>query len=333
VTPGSAVTPLAGCKVLVTGATGFIGSHLALRLSAQGVCVRALARSAARGAWLTRPGLEIVEGDLGDAEALRRAARGCLVVFHIAAWVGRPNTWEAARRINLDGTRAVVEAAIDGGARRVVHTSSIAAYGPQADGVITEDWPLRAVDPYGHTKALSESIVLNNAGRIEVSVLRPAQVFGPRGGAWTTGLFSAAKRGWPILVGGGHGTFHPCYIENLIDAYLLSATRAEAVGQAFNVVDGVTTWRGFVGHYARMAGRVPRAIPVAPARLAVAAYEILSRLARRPPNATRASLKFLLGRCRFSNDSARTRLGWTPRISIEEGMRRTEAWLRQTGRL
>ena len=322
-----------GERALVTGATGFVGSHLAERLVAAGAHVRGLARSAAKGAWLAARVVEIVEGDLTDAESLRRAARGCTRVFSVAGWTGRPHSQEVARRVSVEGTRRLIEAAIDAGARRVVHTSSIAAYGLFANGVIDETWPLRAVDLYGAIKAQSEAAALAHADRIEVSVIRPALVYGPRGGTWTTRLFDAVRRGIPILAGGGHGTFHPCYIDNLIDAYLLAALRPEAAGEAFTLVDGVTTWREFVGYYARMIGRPARRAPLAPLRLTLRLVTAWSKISRQPPLAAPNAIDFLAGACRYSNAKAQRRLGWSPRVSLDEGMRRTEAWLRQSGRL
>ncbi|HLF28293.1 MAG TPA: NAD-dependent epimerase/dehydratase family protein [Anaerolineae bacterium] len=318
---------------LVTGATGFIGSHVAERLAALGGRVRGLARSAAKGAWLAERGIEIVEGDLTDPDSLRRAARDCRIVFSIAGWVGQPNSFEAARQVGLDGTRALVEAALDAGARCLVHTSSIAAYGPMAEGVIDETWPLRATDAYGATKAQSEALALSYADRLAISVIRPAQVYGPRGATWTTLLFDAVKRSIPILVDGGRGTFHPCYIDNLVDAYLLAATRPEAAGEAFTLVDDVTTWREFVGCYARMIGRPARSVPSVFLRLATALLVGRAKLIRRPPLGTPESIKFLTGSCRYSNAKAQRLLGWSPRVSLDEGMRRTETWLRESGRL
>jgi len=328
-----AQSSLAGETVLVTGATGFIGSHVAERLVSLGGRVRGLARSTAKGQWLADRGIEIVEGDLTDADSLRRAVSGCRFVFGIAGWVGRPNSVAAARRVSVDGTRALVEAAIAAGVRRLVHTSSIAAYGPVAAGVIDEAWPLRATDGYGASKAESEAVVFSHRDRIEVSVIRPAQIYGPRGGTWTRGFVKLLQRGVPILIGGGHGTFHPCYVDNLVDAYLLTATRPEASGEAFTIVDGVTTWREFVGRYARMIGRPARSVPVSLVRLGVRVMQIGSAVARRPPPATPDMLDFVLGRSRYSNEKAQRLLGWSPRFSLDEGMRRTEAWLRETGRL
>ncbi len=318
---------------LVTGAAGFIGSHVAERLLALGARVRGLARSAAKGDWLAQRGVEIVAGDLTDADSLRRAVRGCSLVFSVAGWVGRPNSYEFARRVNVEGTRALIEAAVDAGARRLVHTSSIAVYGPVDQGVVDETWPLRATDTYGATKAQGETVAFGYAARIEVCVLRPAQVYGPRRNTWTTGFFDAVKRGAPILVGDGQGTFHPCYVENLVDAYLLAAARPEAVGEAFTIVDGTTTWREFVGYYAQMVGRPARSIPAWPLRLAAHLVTLPSLLTRRPPRGNPDSLKYLLGRSRYSNAKAKRLLGWSPRVGLEEGMHRTEVWLRESGRL
>ena len=324
---------LDGQTVLVTGVTGFIGSHLALRLAGQGVSVRGMARSAVNGKWLPDRGVEIVEGDLTDSDSLRRAVRGCSLVFGVAGWTGRPRTRDAPWRVNVDGTRALVEAAIEAGARRMVHTSSMAAYGPVAEGVVDETWPLRATDAYGASKAQSESIVFSYGDRIETVVLRPAQTYGPRGRTWTRVFFTAVKYGAPLLIDGGHGSFHPCYVDNLVDAYLLAAVRPEAVGQAFTIVDQVTTWREFVDCYARMAGRRARSVPAWTARAGVRLLPAWAALTQQPPIATPDMLSFVLGHFSYSNEKARRLLGWWPRVSLDEGMRRVEAWLRETGRL
>jgi len=331
-----ALPSLRGRRVLVTGATGFIGSHLALRLFAQGASVRGLTRSAAKGTWLFARGIEIVEGDLTDADSLRRAARGCDLVFNLAAWTGRPDGYEAVHRVVVEGTHTLVEAAIGAGVQRLVHTSSIAVYGGHAAascGSIDETWPLRATDVYGATKAESEAVVLGRSDRIESCVIRPAQIYGPRGHTWTVLLFDAVKRGLPVLVGGGLGTFHPCYIDNLIDGYVLAAARPEAVGEAFTLVDGTTTWREFVGFYAQMVGRPARSVPTTLAKIGLRLAAVWSTLMRRPLPAAPESLSFVLGTSRFDNGKARRLLGWSPLVSLEEGMRRTEAWLRESGRL
>lgn len=322
-----------GQTVLVTGATGFIGSHVAEKFLEAGAHVRGLARTPSKGSWLAEHGVEIVKGDLTDPDSLAYATQGCDVVLSIAGWLGSPNTWEAARNINIDGTRSLVEAAVESGVRRIVHTSSIAAYGPVSSGVIDESHPLGAIDAYGQTKAQSETIMLSQSARIEVSVIRPAQIFGPRGGLWTRDLFTAIKRGLPLLIGGGKGTFHPCYVENLADAFLLAATRSEAVGEAFTIVDGVSTWREFAGYYARMTHRSLRSVPMWLVSLGAQLMLLASKITGRPPAATPDMIAFATGSARYSTEKAQRLLGWSPRISLEEGMRRTEAWLRETGRL
>ncbi|HJW83058.1 MAG TPA: NAD-dependent epimerase/dehydratase family protein [Anaerolineae bacterium] len=324
---------LEGQTALVTGVAGFIGSHVAERLVALGVKVRGLARTAARAEWLAARGVEIVEGDLTDAESLRRAVRGCRFVFSIAGWVGQPRSFRAARRVSVEGTRALIEAAIGAGARRAVHTSSMAAYGPVAEGVIDETWPLRASDAYGAGKAESETVVFSYGDRIETSVIRPTQVYGPGGRTWTLRLVSMIRWGLPVLVDGGHGAFHPCYIDNLVDAYVLAVTRPEAVGQAFTIVDGVTTWRDFTAYYAHMIGRPARSVPAFLPRIGTYLAVFGSAITRRPPIGTPDMLQFVVGHSRYSHDKAGRLLGWSPRVSLDEGMRRTEVWLRETGRL
>ena len=324
---------LRGQFVLVTGITGFIGSHLALRLTEQGARVRGLARSPAKGEWLARRGIELVAGDMTDAGSLRRAVAGCNTVFSVAAWGGPLGSIDAARRVNVDGVRNLARAAVEAGVQRFVHTSSIAAYGLPSAGVVDETWPLGATDAYGASKAEGETIVFGFSPQIDVSIVRPAQVYGPRGRTWTVAIFDAVKRGWPILIGGGYGTFHPCYIDNLIDAYVLAAIRPEAVGQAFTLVDATTNWREFVGYYGRMLGQPVRSVPVWPIVLGTRLANAAARLARRPSPVPRGAVAYVTGSCRFSNVKAKRLLGWQPRVSLDEGMRRTGGWLRETGRL
>jgi nucleoside-diphosphate-sugar epimerase len=119
-------------------------------------------------------------------------------------------------------------------------------------------WPVYV---YGETKSLGEQAALaTRTDRFEVSIIRPAMVYGARGASWTTLPVELARRGLPSLVGGGYGFSHPVYVENLIDAYLLAAECDEAVGEAFTISDGDVPWREFFGRYAAMMGKRARSI-------------------------------------------------------------------------
>jgi nucleoside-diphosphate-sugar epimerase len=316
--------------VLITGATGFIGSHLAERLVAEGACVRVLVRDPRKLIPTLRDRVEAVRGDLLQPDGLAVATRDCDIVFHVAAWLGQPNRRDAAYAINVAATQQLAEAACAAGVRRFIGTSSIAVYGPVLDGVVDETWPHSNVYLYSETKSLGEQAAFAaQTDRFKVTVIRPAEVYGPRGGSWTTLPVKLAQRGIPSLIGGGHGFAHPVYVENLIDAYLLAAQRDEAIGEAFTICDADIPWREFYGRYAAMTGKRARSVPVWPVWCGALGAEIGAKITRRPPAISRAQLGFVTGRCVYSTEKARRLLGWSPRFSLDEGLQITEQWLRE----
>ncbi len=319
-------------RVLVTGATGFIGSHLAERLVAEGARVRVLVRDPKKLLPSLIARVEVACGDLLYPADCVEALTGCDVVFHVAAWLGTPNRRETAYAINVTATQQLAEAARSRGVQRFVSTSSIAVYGPVRAGVVDETHPHWPGYLYSETKSAGEQAVFaEQTDRVEVVVIRPAQVYGPRGGAWTTLPVELAQRGLPSLIGGGRGLCHPVYVQNLIDAYLLAAECDRAVGEAFTICDADIPWREFFGRYAALAGKRARSIPTWLAWSGLAVAELGARFMHHPPKSPLGTLGFITGRCRYSTDKARGLLGWSPRVSLDEGMRCTEAWLHEVG--
>jgi nucleoside-diphosphate-sugar epimerase len=320
--------------VLVTGATGFIGSHLAERLVVEGAHVRVLVRDPQKLIPALRDRVEVARGDLLQPAGFASAVRGCEIVFHVAAWLGSPPSKEAAYALNVTATQQLAEAARDAGVQRFISTSSVAVYGPVMAGVVDETWPHWNVYAYAETKSQGEAAVFATlTDRFGVSVIRPAEVYGPRGGAWTTLPINLAKRGLPMLVGGGHGYSHPVYVVNLVDAYLLAATRDEALGEAFTICDADIPWREFYGRYAALAHKPARSVPTWAAWCGVLAAELKAALLRQTIDVSRAQLGFMTGRCIYSTEKARRLLGWSPRFSLDDGMQRTATWLRDVGLL
>jgi nucleoside-diphosphate-sugar epimerase len=316
--------------VMVTGATGFIGSHLAERLAAEGACVRVLVRDPQKLLSTLRDRVEVVRGDLQHPAGFAAPTKDCEFVFHVAAWLGQPNRREAAYAINVTATQQLAEAARAAGVRRFISTSSVAVYGPVLEGVVDEAWPHSNVYLYSETKSLGEQAVFAaQTDRFGVTVIRPAEVYGPRGGSWTTLPVKLAQRGIPSLIGGGHGLAHPVYVANLVDAYLLAAQREEAIGEAFTICDTDVPWREFYGRYAALAGKHARSIPLWLAWCGALGAEIGAKITRRPPGVSRALLGFMTGRCIYSTGKAKRMLGWSPRFSLDEGLRQTEIWLRE----
>ncbi len=321
---------LAGQRVFITGAAGFIGGHLARRLHTEGTHVMALERRPDSAAPLAHMGIEVVQGDITDhARMAALVARGVDVVFHAAAWLnGSPRR---AAAINVEATRALAEASAAAGVRRFVFTSSISVYGPHGSRHVDESTPLTLFgDPYGDTKIEAERALQEVAARsgLAVTIVRPGMVYGPASRLWTVSLARLARRGLLPLVDGGEAAAHPIYIDDLIDLLILCAVDERAIGRIYNAVeDGPITMRDFLGGYMAMipttrALWLPGGMVRAALRLAnplVAAHN-LSYVADR-----------MTGTGRVSNEKARAELGWGPAVPLAEGLRRSHAWLRAEG--
>lgn len=205
--PVSAVPALPGQRVLVTGASGFIGSHLAERLLAHGSTVRLLVRRPERVAAMAAGGAEVHTGDLTDPATLRGCCDGIDVVYHAGAWLGTPYTRDAAWAANVAGTQGMVAEARRAGVRRFVHLSSIAVYGPVRTGTVTEAAPLwRGVELYGDSKIAAEEGARAEAARgPELVITRPGMVTARAPGAGRSGSSdgstSTGRRSSPAATG------------------------------------------------------------------------------------------------------------------------------------
>ncbi|MGH2376735.1 MAG: NAD-dependent epimerase/dehydratase family protein [bacterium] len=323
-----------GRPAFVTGAAGFVGGRLADRLIGMGIPVRGLVRKAEQAARLEARGAHAALGDLTRGDTLADAVRGCDIVFHCAAWMGRPHTREAAVAVNVEGTRRLLRAALDAGIRRFVHVSTISVYGPTTSDVIDEQTPLWPLGLYRETKIEAEREVAKaqHLGLATV-ILRPGQIFGPDDTGWSPAAIRLLRRGLPLVVDGGHGFCYPIYVENLVDALLSAGDMDGAVGEVMNLADADVPWREFFGYYAAMVGRHLRSFPSWAVRLITTGAEIVSSLTRRPPRWHRTELGYLLRTSRYSTARARAVLRWSPRVPLNDAMRQTEIWLRQSGML
>jgi nucleoside-diphosphate-sugar epimerase len=325
---------LRGKEVLVTGATGFIGGRLAQRLAdEEGAFVTGTGRSVAQAASAAGKTIRWRQADLSDRQAMARAMTGIQVVFHCAAWMSRYGQPQQAEAINVRATEALVRWAAEARVGRFVLVSSIAAYGPPNQAVIREEEPVntRQASPYGRTKALGEQRALAAATELglELVIVRPGMVYGPGSRFWSLGLMRLVRRGLPVIFGDGSGHAQPVYVDNLIDALLLAATRPQAVSHAFNLVDQPLPWRELFGYYGAMCRRRPRRLPLGLARAGLALYRLISRRPE-PPGEL---LSYYTSRVVYPPTKSEELLGYRPRVGLAEGMRRTEGWLRQQGHL
>jgi nucleoside-diphosphate-sugar epimerase len=323
---------LVGKHVLITGATGFIGLHLAQRLVHEGAHVTGVGRRPELAGPLQNAGVAFEQTDLADLGAIDGIVLGQEIVFNLAVAAGPSPDWQA-QRVNVDAVERLVRQSALAGVQRVVHFSSVAAYGPPTEAVISEALPVDTSQParYGRTKALGEVRALQIAGEIgqDVCIIRPGMVFGPRGRNWTINLFKLVRRGLPVIFGDGAGHAHPIFVDNLVDGLILAASRPEAAGQAFNFVDQALPWRDFLGYYGEMCGRRPRRLPLGMARLVLS----LVRPLMGRTESTAALLAFYTNRSVYSLAKAEELLGYRPRVSFPAAMGQTEVWLREEGYL
>ena len=329
-------------KVLVTGATGFTGGHLATTLARRGYDVRALVRprSAERFARseVAAAGVTRCDGDLTDAEAVARAAHGADVVYHIAATyreAGQPPA--AYRAVNVRGTLNVLEGALQGGARRVVHCSTGGVHGHIEKPPANEDAPFNPGDIYQETKLEAEALA-RDYGRthaLEVVVARPIGIYGP-GDTRFLKMFRGLARGRFPMLGSGNVFYHLTYIDDLVEGFRLCGEVPAAAGRTYILAGPeYTTLKELVALIARELGVTPprRHLPVWPFWTAGLLCEAVCVPLRIEPPLYRRRVDFYTKSRAFDTTRARTELGFAPRVDLKDGIRRTAAWYREQGLL
>lgn len=324
-----------GRTVAVTGASGAIGAALVRYLAESGAVVRGLTRSQEGASRVIAAGGEPRIGDVADPEALRELFDGADLAAHLAAWMGGKGGVSEARRVNVAGTRAVVEAAGVAGVARLAHVSSIAVYGPALSGEVDETHPVRMVgDAYGDTKLQgeSEAVRVAAAAGIELTVLRPTMVYGPGVASWTLTPLRALAAGVPMTLGDGRSLLDAVYVDDAARAIGLALTADGAAGRAFNVVGRSVTWNEFFGAYAAMLGRPLRRTPAWLARAGARAAGVVTRPLG-PARVVPEMVEVMLSNATFSGAPAREVLDYEPAVGLGEGMRRTARWLREAGHL
>jgi len=326
--------------VAVTGATGFIGRRLVARLVADGYRVQALAL----------PGDPIPIEWAGDRVTVRRAdvtRRGEVVdglagsrfVFHLAALVSDWGSSGEHHRVTVLGTENVLAEAASR-AQRALLVSSIAAYGNKLGTTLCDEDtdPGLPLGPYGAAKQAQENVALRLEGErgLQVTIVRPANVFGPASGPWVDLLCKQLSAGAPTLVSGGDFAAGLIYVDNVVDILVRAAERVGAVGRIYNANDdhGVT-WRRYVTALAELIGSpAPRSIPRALAGVAARLSESTSRALRRRerPGVTREALNLCQAPLRVPVDRARRELGYEPPVSFDEGMAAVADYLQRLAR-
>lgn len=309
-----------GKRVLVTGAGGFIGSHLTEKLVTLGASVRALVHYNALGSqgWLDqsehRNDIEIIAGDICDRDCIRQAMSDREVVFHLAALIAIPYSYRAPAsyvRTNVEGTLNIVQTARDTKPECVVHTSTSEVYGTARHVPIDEAHPLQGQSPYSASKIGADKIAesFHLSFGVPVVTVRPFNTFGPRQSARAVipTIISQCLAGRPVRLGSLSPTRDLNYVANTVDGFLHAASAPAAIGRTVNLGTGREI---SVGDLAQLIGKLvgrPLEIQTDEKRL-------------RPEN---SEVERLLA----DNRLASQLLGWTPSVNLEDGLRHTIAWL------
>ena len=290
--------------IAVTGASGFIGAALCDRLRADGDTVI---------------GIDVAgdpdrRADVADASATVAALGGADAVVHAAALVAERGSMEDFVRVNVRGTRNVLDAA---GPRRAVVIASVAGWGYEFARDLGEDSPPRPCGlPYVDTKGATETLALRRGA----TVIRPGDVYGPRSVPWVIRPLEMMRGGRFFLPSPGDGVMTPVFIDDLVDGIVRALREPRAAGRAYTLWDGSpVTAREY---FEMLGGRPVRTLP-AP----------LLRIAARALGIGPAAVTFVTRRAAYPNERARAELGWSPRTSFTGGMARTREWARATGLL
>jgi nucleoside-diphosphate-sugar epimerase len=324
-------------KALVTGATGFIGSHLVEALLSRGCQVRCLVRKPCDLGWLEkkRSYLDTVNGDIADIASIRRAVAGADCVYHLAA-LTRAATARDIFRANTEGTRLMIEACLEkpGSSLRLVYLSSLAAVGPRADATpLGEETTPRPVSAYGWSKLRGEKEVIAAQGRIHVTILRPPIVYGPRDKGFVR-YARWIKRGLLPMPAGPPRTLSFLYVDDLVHALVAASEGERPSGEVFHVAgDRVLTWEDLGGILGPLMDVRPRPLrlPTSVLLSLATCSEVWSWVTRRPTFFTRGKVREAAGHWVCDATKAKRDLGFTARMSPEEGMALAIQWYRSKG--
>ncbi len=325
-------------KVLITGATGLLGSHLIQELQGRGEQIRALVLPIENATKLTAQGVEVVRGDITDASSLRPAVQDIDLIFHLAGMMGVHRPIADYRLVNVTGSENLYKAARVAGVQRFVHTSSHTVYGLGYGRFMTEGDPLRPnADPYPQTKAEGDRLIrrLMLKSEMETVIVRPGTFFGPYDHLHFGRMAQKTKDGKALLVGRGTNALPFCYVTDVVQGFMLAAYHKNAVGNVYNITnDRPLTQQEMYNAIADAVGgkRPTLHLPYLPIYYgSLVAERIVAPLTHTKPVVTELGALMFGSDNRHSVEKARHELGFEPKVSLRDGIALAAEWFNNGG--
>jgi nucleoside-diphosphate-sugar epimerase len=326
-------------KILVTGGTGFTGSHLTRRLLQRGQKVVVIDNQPGLFAdELKSLGAEIFLGCVTDRNLVDKAASGCQVIYHVAAAFRKVNLprkvyWD----INVGGTRTVLDAALKHGVAKVVYCSTCGVHGDVKQDAGDEETPIAPEDYYQYTKYEGERVVQEFVQQgLRAVILRPAAIYGPGDPARFYNLFKLVNKGRFLMFGPGKVRYHPLYIDNLLDAFELAAETKNGNGEAYLIADEkACTLNQLVSSIAQALGVDLRIkyLPFWPLWVAAVTCELIYKPLPMDPPLFRRRVDWFRQNRAFKISKAKRDLGYRPEVDLKQGLAMTANWYRGSGYL
>ena len=323
-------------KTLVTGATGFIGTHLVQALVKEGREVRCLTRNSDKKSLLENNGVEVVYGNLLDKDSLKSAVNGVKIIYHLAGEVYTDNV-ETYYKTNINGTRNLIETCINNSIEKFIFFSSIAATGPCLNNEqMSEETCCMPISPYGKSKLECEKLIscFSEQNKLTSVIIRPPVVYGPgiNESSRALKLIQTIKQGKIIIPGNGNHRISLCYITNLIQGTLLAEKKAREIGGKYILSDhSPYTYNYIVDTIAAELGIAVSKFHV-PQRLVQSSLEGLQYMRsvlRLPDSISIARLQETIQSWNCDISKAKRDLGYNPSVELHEGFKLTLGWCRE----
>lgn len=325
-------------KVLVTGGTGFTGGYLCSVLKTKGYDVHALVRKNSNTEGLKKQGVNCIEGDLSDPDSIKGKIKSMDIVFHIAALYRQEGVSKNMfTKVNVEGTRTLLDESIAEGVKRFVHCSTVGVQGEIANPPASEDAPYNPGDHYQVSKLEGEQLALSyfREGKIDGVVVRPVGIYGP-GDTRFLKLFRHIYKGNFKMIGKGKALYHLTFVEDLVEGIILAGETQAASGQIYTL--GGNEYLPLTELVEKIAGIFNKPvskirIPLWPVYAAAFLCEMLCRPLGIEPPLYRRRLDFFTKDRAFDISKAKKELNYNPRIPLDEGLNRTAQWYKENGYL